>query len=553
MNDMRSHEGSGSIRFAVAIACAIAAAHPIPASAQPRAAAAHATGDVEGTVLALQGEELVLDLGAGRGAFDGATVEVWRPVKLKHPVTGKVLTDRFRIGALDLIQVRGTMSLARASGTLSRPAEVGDVVVLAGRGAPVAPSGPRPSEPAEPAAPGAEKVPEDPDARAVTEMFEALKGADLATRIARYESYARSKPQSRFVRVLQEEAAALRELVVSRSKVVTDPTKPEARHAPHIDEARVGQPLRITVELNDAATGAILHVRRRGAPSYVSMPMTTAGPGYYWATVPADNVVTPAIEYFVEALASSGRATAVIGSAGTPREVDVFAPPSVTGPTHVPMKVEISSDYADYNRFRHNDYVFQTEGSFGVRYGDTGVRALRLGFGVYRGVGGGVDDLDERGLAGRKVGLTYGYLETEIGVVRSFSFIGRGAVGLVDSGISGGGQLLIRIGSDLKTNLVLGAEILGGVGLRSITQLELATFDRFPIVLRSEVTNQPAGVTQVTDDKTSGSVASVGVRGIAQLGFKITPDLVVAVRGSFQGRTIRHAGPGFGGAVAYTW
>jgi len=31
------------------------------------------------------------------------------------------------------------------------------------------------------------------------------------------------------------------------------------------------------------------------------------------------------------------------------------------------------------------------------------------------------------------------------------------------------------------------------------------------------------------------------------------PDLVISARGSYQGRTINHAGPGFGGAVTYQW
>src|SRR5262249_12060269 len=144
-------------------------------------------------------------------------------------------------------------------------------------------------------------------------------------------------------------------------------------------------------------------------------------------------------------------------------------------------------------RFRGNDRAWQTEGDVGVRFGDVGVRALRTGFGVYRGIGGGIAELDQQGAEGRKVGLTYGYIETELGATQTFSVIGRTVVGLLDRGISGGGQILFRIGNDRRTNLVLGGELLGGVGLRSITALELNTFPRFPILLRTEVTNQPAG------------------------------------------------------------
>src|SRR5262249_49544057 len=111
--------------------------------------------EVEGAVLAIQGDDLVVDLGSARGATDGATVEIWRPIKLKHPVTGKVLTDRFRIGTLELTQVRTTMALARATAAPARPPAVGDVVVLSVAAAPAAPAtpGPRPPEPSESAVP----------------------------------------------------------------------------------------------------------------------------------------------------------------------------------------------------------------------------------------------------------------------------------------------------------------------------------------------------------------------------------------------------------------
>jgi hypothetical protein len=559
MHDVGTSTRPRSLRFIAALLGALAASTAATASAQPRPAPAvvPAGADVEGTVVAIQGEELVLDLGAARGASDGVTVEIWRPLKLKHPVTGKPLVDRFRIGSLELVQVRGTLSLAKQVGALTRPPEVGDIVVLAGTARSVgtpkgaAPKGPE--EPAQPTPPAVEKVPEDPDARAVGEMFESLKGADLTTRVAHYEEHAKTHPQSRFGRVLLEEAAALRELMQAREKKASEKEAMRARGAPQIGEALAGTPLRVSVELSPPAKGAILHVRRAGAPTFASLPMAATGGGYFAVKVPAEMMVGGTIEYFIEAVAPKGEAVAVVGGAAMPKEIEVFEPPSAGPPKRYPMKLELSGEYADYNRLRNNDWAVQTEGTFGVRYGDVGVRALRLGFGVYRGRGGSVDELDKQNLAGRAIGLTYGYLETEIAFMKAFSFIVRGAVGLVDTGISGGGQVLVRIGSDLKTNLVLGGEFLGGVGLRGITQLELQVFERVPILLRTEVTNQPAGMSASVDEKTSGSAGSIGGRGIVQVGYKFTPDLVVALRGSFQGRTIQHAGPGFGAAVGYTW
>ena len=80
----------------------------------------------------------------------------------------------------------------------------------------------------------------------------------------------------------------------------------------------------------------------------------------------------------------------------------------------------IAADYADYNRLRGNDRSLQLEFDFGLRLGDDGLRALRSGFGVYRGVGGSLVDLDELDLSPRKTGLTYGYLEAELAVDRGF-------------------------------------------------------------------------------------------------------------------------------------
>ena len=184
------------------------------------------------------------------------------------------------------------------------------------------------------------------------------------------------------------------------------------------------------------------------------------------------------------------------------------------------------------------------------------MRALRSGFGVYRGIGGSLEELDRQGLEPRKVGLTYGYLEGEYGVSSFVGLVVRGVVGLLDSGVSGGAQAFVRIGSDKKTNLLLGGEVLGGVGLRGITELSLTTFEQFPILFRTEVTNQPAGVTARAGGEpgnTSLEQGEVGARAIAQIGYRVIPPLVVALRGSYQGRTIRHAGPGAGGAVTFTW
>ena len=107
--------------------------------------------------------------------------------------------------------------------------------------------------------------------------------------------------------------------------------------------------------------------------------------------------------------------------------------------------------------------------------------------------------------------------------------------------MTGGAQAFVRIGNDLATNLSIGGEVLGTVGQRGIVQLEWRTIPRVPIVLRTEITNQPAGT------------RDIGARVIAQIGYQFVRDLTISARVSYQGRTISDAGPGAGLAVSYQW
>ena len=94
------------------------------------------------------------------------------------------------------------------------------------------------------------------------------------------------------------------------------------------------------------------------------------------------------------------------------------------------------TEIASFNVKKANDYVFQTEGTVGWRLHDEGIRAIRSGFGVLRGEGGSLRDLDELGLAPTSVGLTYGYLEAEVAFTPRLSIIGRPIVGRGPQGSS---------------------------------------------------------------------------------------------------------------------
>jgi len=104
-----------------------------PGSTQHAAPGSPATGPVgvEGYVVAIEGGDLILDLGSTRGVSEGEHLELWRPLKLVHPVTRRIVSDRYRIGSIVVEQVRPTISLGKLDETPLRPPAPGDIVIAA--------------------------------------------------------------------------------------------------------------------------------------------------------------------------------------------------------------------------------------------------------------------------------------------------------------------------------------------------------------------------------------------------------------------------------------
>lgn len=489
----------------------------------------------EGTLLAIDAGDLVFDVGR-TSVHDHQVVELWRPVKLKHPVTGKVVTDRFKIATVKLTDVQTVMSLGRVEQGSQRPPEPGDILVVPEDAA--APKAAPPTASPSPKAATVTVVKAIPEQQELAELMITLQGSTPPARVAAYRAFVTDHPKSPYARTLSEEADGLER---------ADRRRPPAEipyfvwSAP-LERMRPGVEQRYAVELDERFSGAVVHVRRHGATAYRSIPLQSIGPRYWTAALPGDAIDEPAMDYFVEGIKQDGTVMPVVGTASSPREVDVDQRPLTGKRDGTLATLVLSSEIASFNVKKANDWVFQTEGAFGWRLNDTGIRAVRSGFGVLRGKGGSLDELEKLHRDPRDVGLTYGWLETEIGIAHRFSLVGRPILGLREGGMTGGVQGFFRIGNDLETNLLIGGEALGTVGLRGVVQLEWRTIPRVPIMARSEVTNQPAGVG-----------GDIGARVIGQVGWEVVRNLAISARGSYQGRTIDHAGPGAGAGVSYLW
>ncbi len=84
----------------------------------------------EGVIVKLEPkQQFLIDLGKKDRVQAGMKVSVYRRVKVKHPISGKTINDRFYIGTIKLEQVSRFLSVAKTVGGFSYKPSVGDFVV----------------------------------------------------------------------------------------------------------------------------------------------------------------------------------------------------------------------------------------------------------------------------------------------------------------------------------------------------------------------------------------------------------------------------------------
>src|SRR5687768_3289387 len=78
------------------------------------------TAAAEPTVLAVEGDDVYVDLGAADGVGAGTELELLHEVVAKDPRTGTVLRDRFALGLLTVVKSGARLSVAHAAPELRK-------------------------------------------------------------------------------------------------------------------------------------------------------------------------------------------------------------------------------------------------------------------------------------------------------------------------------------------------------------------------------------------------------------------------------------------------
>jgi hypothetical protein len=520
---------------------------------------------VRATIVRVDGDDVYVD--AGDQALSGTdTLTVYRRITVRHPLTKKPLQDRFVIGELQLVQRGQALSLARAKATPSHPFAVGDAAEnaparsaeLATTAQPIAANAAiEGAKEATSGATSAVTVRSD-DARELLRYFQATAGMPPAGRVRWYRAYLARFPRSPYRSFVEQELrylgtwdSALKVRAVSLEQARARALLASAVELQPPWQVAQGEPLSLSalVRRDARVRGLVVHVRPQGQELYRQVPMTFDGRGHASAELPPALVRAPGLELFIEAVDQDGKSAAAFASAREPRAVRVVTgheheEPAPAGPS---MRVRFSSEYASFHNTSGRDYFLIHEGDFLYRVRLGRLYGVRLGYGRFDGEGGTVEQLDEQGLAPRPAGFTYAYFESELALSELVGLALRGTLGLgrPDPGengeLAGGFQTRLRIGEAEGTHLVVAGELLPEIGQRALLHLGFELIERVPMAAEVQVTDQP-----VNSDE-------LAVRIVYELGVRVTDRIAVALRPSYQLRTIRHAGPGLGLSATFDW
>jgi hypothetical protein len=557
---------------------------------------AAATAHAEPTVLAIDGKDIYIDLGAKDGVGAGSELDLLHEIVATDPRTGTVLRDHFALGKLVVARAGDRLCVAHADDELIKRVLVGDHAQLASqKRAFTDPWEERIAAAqqlaAPPAAPGAPPI--DHAALARNAWRDTL-GQPPEQRIARWQKLMADDPQTPYHRAIAIEIGNLRGQISLRDAALAkarsgalDDTSP--RIADLVRQLGQGENLLLTAPVARSVPGraialaflartpaqvgrAWLYVRRHGEPGYRRLELVRDGDAYLRATIDPALVQEPGVEWYVETAKDGEEAHPVIGTHEMPNVIDVEQmvgdPPPQPGRSHVDLHV----DYVDWQGKLNKgyDHYYQAEADFMYRFLDP-VYAVRLGFGTLSGIGGPKDVIDNDPTghcidsAGNyrctRVTFSYVYAEMEYRLLPNVAVMIRPQAGMLtademptdsttrcDSGDQQGCRFLtgfgararLRLGEESGTNLVLGAGFTKGVGTLLEAAYHWLPAEVVPVQITVQVTDQPV-------------VEDFGVRLIGDVGYRRLNWFYPSVRVSYQARDIRHTGVSGGLAMNFDW
>jgi hypothetical protein len=332
------------------------------------------------------------------------------------------------------------------------------------------------------------------------------------------------------------------------------------RHLPPA-EAAPARPLEVTAEVGAGWDATLtLHYRpMTGAGAWSTAAFTRSEPTEWRAEVPAEAVVWPGVEYYIDSV-GPGEAAAVVpefASADDPHGVrivrgrhDLRRERELARVDHRRSRVHVAGEMIDYGSRqlgapygRVRDAYYRIDADFAYRLLAYPLEQIRLGY--TRMIGDvpntlrddpdgcpAVDPPDCSLRAGFKVG---GWFELRFGVGDGVDIDARAMVMATNVGFGVGGRGELRFGNEDANHVAVGAEALQDIGATGFFRLGWATVPQLPMAATVEVTDLPS------------EVRAAGIRFVYDVGLPLGPGLRIGGRIGYQARDADVGGLSGGG------
>lgn len=561
----------------------------------------------EPVVLAIDGKDIYVDLGAKDGVGAGSELELLHEITARDPRTGATLKDRFALGTITVVKSGAAISVAHADEKLAKRVLPGDQVrlvsekrafvdpweeqVAASKGQPA----PLPVTPTPPVTAPSKAVDHTALAR---DAWQDTLGKPLEARIMRWTELLAADPQTPYRRAVEQEIQNLRhqmqqrEAALAQAKAThTDARDPriaqlvaqlevtvDQREADlvvdPIKRAVPGRPIELTFLMRRPSLihAGWLYVRADGAPGFSRSELVRDGDSYLRGTIPGEQVKGDKVDWYVEVAGADGQPVPMVGSQGAPIQVEVDdivgETPVQQGRTHIDGHV----DYVDFDGNFNDGYDQYTQAELDFTYRFIyPVYAFRVGFGTLTGTGGPADVIDMNNACKdtsdtyrcERMTFSYVYTEAEFRIRPNVALMIRPTGGVLTTDTMAGssgdrcqGSADIDVGCDFFTGFGARGRIRLGDELGTNLVLGASFTARIGTLLEAAYHWLPNPVVpvqitvQVTDQPV---VEDFGVRLIADVGVRKVSWFYPSARASYQARNRDHAGFSGGFALNFDW
>lgn len=511
-----------------------------------------------GYIVSIEEDEIYFNIPVTTGLKRGDPLRVKRPIKLRHPVTKKLINDWLPLGSARVTIMGNAMGMAVISPELLSVVQVGDRVesLILKQQTLTAPENPYPEKPAPVPVPELPPLPPlptlDAQTQHVLDVWHSTVGTALEVRIGTWEDFLAKNPDSPYAGAIHEDLQVLR---AHRDRI----NPPEIdlggaftgglKHDPPT-RGRLGEPLDLAFLIDESELAAAwIHYRIAGSSSYSKGVLTRDGDNYLRGRIPSSGIQGPSVEYFVEIATQRGNVGTAVGTPEAPVSVVVPTPAltNVFKERANRSRVTLTTEIQDYAMFdsravdsgERTDTFFLFEADFFYRLRET-LYGVRTGLGILNGEGGFTDGQYSSANPAPKAGFNYGYAEVELRGPSKTALLTRLVAGVGRDGFGVGVEARVRLGDEDATNLSLGASSIQDIGFLTELRMQWNAVRNIPLGLSVGLTDRP-------------HQGDLGVRLTTDIGYRALSWVQPTIRVSYVARNVAHAGLGVGFGFVFDW